>query len=126
MAVMYNCGVDWTYDLAYEDAKKASALPLPRGVHRRCENDGVALFTYMKTAVKRTISDTPWDDSWEEGIDWSFVSDWYKDAYGQRPHFGKWDWRGLLGVYQPFMGFGFSVEDSCKNARYMREHLASL
>lgn len=106
MAVMFNCAMDWTFDLAMADAEKATALPMRHGVRRRCENDGVWLFTVLKTAVKYSISNRPWDDSWEANIDWGWVSDAYKDIYGQRPHFSKWYWRGLLGVYQPLMSLG--------------------
>lgn len=127
MANMVNCAMDWTFDKAYEDAQKATALPMLRGVNRRCENDGVWLFTILKTAVKfAPKTRTPWDDSWEENIDWGWVSDVYKDIYGQRPHFTDWCWRGLLGVYQPVVDFCPAEETMrqyCENARYIREQL---
>jgi len=129
MAMMFNCAVDWTFDLAFADAQKATALPMRRGVRRRCENDGVWLFTVLKTAVKYSVSTTPWDDSWEQNIDWGWVSDVYKDIYGQRPHFDKWYWRGLLGVYQSLRGFEGNrsfMEDKCRAAKWAREGVPAL
>ena len=127
MAFMYNCATDWTFDIALEDAKKATALPMLRGVNRRCENDGVWLFTILKTAVKfAPKTNSPWDDSWQELIDWSWVSDVYKDIYGQRPHFSDWYWRGLLGVYQPIIDFkpeAVIMQEKADAARYNREVL---
>lgn len=117
MAIMINCATDWTFDLALADARKAKALPLSKGV--RCPKnmeEGVKLFTYLKTIVKfEGQSDTPWDEEWQRNIDWDYVSDWYKDIYGQRPHFSKWYWRGLLGVYQ-------SIVDFKSNADVMKEY----
>lgn len=117
MAQMINCATDWTFDLALADAQRATALPLPKGV--RCPknlDEGVKLFTYLKTIVKfYGQSDTPWDEEWQREIDWSYVSDWYKDIYGQRPHFSKWYWRGLLGVYQ-------SVVDFKSNQQVMQDY----
>ena len=127
MATMFNCAVDWTFDKAFADAEKATALPMLRGVHRKCENDGVWLFTILKTAVKfAPKTNTPWDDAWEELIDWGWVSDVYKEIYGQRPHFGDWYWRGLLGVYQPVVDFcapSETMADACEAARVTREWL---
>lgn len=101
MAKMINCGIDWTSDLAYEDSKKATALPLRKGVRRACESDGVQLFQYLKTSAKFFMKD--WakkygsklydnregyaGDAWLRTLDMSWISDWYKDAYNQRPHF---------------------------------------
>ena len=127
MAMMIDCGMDWTLDLAYEDARKATALPMMRGVTRRCENDGVWFFTQLKTAVKfAPKTTTPWDDAWEQNIDWGWASDVYKDIYGQRPHFSDWHWRGLLGVYQPMVDFCSpmeTMERDCEAVRYIREQL---
>ncbi len=79
-------------------------------------DEGVKLFAYLKTIVKfYGQSDTPWDEEWQREIDWSYVSDWYKDIYGQRPHFSKWYWRGLLGVYQ-------SVVDFKSNQQVMQDY----
>ena len=129
MATMYGCAMDWTFDLAYADAQKASALPMPNGVYRHNETLGVQLFTYLKTCVKfAPKTTTPWDDAWETDIDWSLVSDWYKDAYGQRPHFDNWYWRGLLGVYQPIRDLNLRGQvgimlDKAEDAKWLRERL---
>lgn len=123
--MMYNCATDWTFDLAWEDAKKAEALPLAHGVRRPNVSEGVQLFTYLKTVVKFTESDgRPWGDGWEQNIDWGWVSDWYKDIYGQQPHFSDWYWRGLLGVYQSFIDFKPApvlMQEKADAAREMRE-----
>lgn len=122
--MMYNCAVDWTFDLALADARKASVLPLPRGVRRPQESEGVQFFTWLKTVAANSVSDTPWDDSWERDIDWGFVSDVYKDIYGQRPHFSNWYWRGLLDVYQPFVDFTpapVMMQEKADCARMVRE-----
>lgn len=122
--------IDWFFDLAWKDAKNAKPLPLPHGVHLpKNTSEGVKLFTYLKTIVRfYGQSDTPWDDEWESHIDWDFVSEWYKDVYGQKPHFSKVYWRGLLGVYMPFVDFCSNEESMNRladTARAIREKVES-
>lgn len=122
--------IDYTFDLALEDAKKAKRLPLAQGVYLSDKvPEGIRFFSYLKTRVYfEGQSDTPWDDMWENTIDWSFVSDWYKDIYGQRPHFDKWYWRGLLGVYQSIVDFKSNEEvmnEKAEMARQTREWMES-
>lgn len=131
MAIMYSGAVDWSFDLALADAKKVRALPLAHGVSAsKNATLGEQLFIYLKTLVKfYGQSDTPWDDAWEREIDWSYVSDWYKDAYGQRPHFDKWYWRGLLGVYQSIVDFKSNeavMQEQAKFAKSMRDRLEAM
>lgn len=126
MAMMINCATDWTFDLALADARKASVLPLPRGVRRPQESEGVQFFTHLKTMVKLACDEHPtWNDAWwDEYIDWGFVSDVYKDIYGQRPHFSDWYWRGLLDAYQPCVGFepdSVLMQEKADVARMVRE-----
>lgn len=116
--------MDFTFDMALADARKATVLPMPHGVNRPQETEGVQFFCRLKTIVANSISDTPWDDSWQMNIDWSFVSDVYKDIYGQRPHFSDWYWRGLLDVYQPFVDFTpapVMMQEKAEAARMTRE-----
>ena len=145
MAIMINCATDWIFDLALADAKKATALPLTHGVHRHCESDGVALFTYLKTSARafkeeflarnngHLYSDYEGycGDAWLASGALHLVSDWYKDAYNQRPHFRKEVFAMLCGLptgidtivawdCQGIEGYLNQLADS---ARFMREEM---
>ena len=148
MAMMFNCGQDWSFDMAMEDAAKAVALPLRHGVHRACESDGVALFTALKTSAKffaedfkarnngRLYSKTEGycGDAWISSGALDCVSDWYKDVYNQRPHFDSRVFAMLVGLPTGIDGIvgwcnggdeGY-LEGHARSARMYREQLQEL
>ena len=112
MAIMINCAQDWSFDMALADAKKATALPLVRGVHRHFESLGVALFSHLKTSARAFEQEFRarnnghlysnfegyCGDAWLASGALECVSDWYKDAYNQRPHFDKRVFAMLCGL----------------------------
>lgn len=104
MAIMINCGMDWTYDMFMEDAKAYKATPI-KGVH--CNGKAECRERFM-TWFKNLARDfkAEWDeehggrqyDRYDGYIGDAFArelrradfSDYYKDAYGQRPHLADW------------------------------------
>ena len=99
MAIMMNCAVDWTLDIAWADADSVNALPMRRGVHSASNlTEGQKFMQWLKTNAKFFRED--WrkkygydydryagyvGDAWINSLD--CISDWYKDVYNQRPHF---------------------------------------
>lgn len=132
MAIMFDCAIDWTFDLAYADAKKAKPYAMPHGVRAsKNESEGVKLFRYLKTIVKfeneRLLNEgyRPYDNPWRMSVDWDFVSDWYKDVYGQRPHFNMDYWCELLADVGAWTNVGMHfccdlVADRIAMAKYNR------
>ena len=106
MAIMFNCAQDWTYDLYLEDCKKYSADTEDTSQFR------AYFMGYVKRSVQRFLvkwngahdghlyaSGYGWagDEFASEISDWSF-SDFYKEAYGQRPHLPMWYYVHPLGL----------------------------
>ena len=81
MAIMINCAVDWTFDKFAEDMNSVKALPMRRGV-RSASNltEGQKFCQQVKTWAKFFKGDA-------FKVELDCFSDWYKDVYGQRPHF---------------------------------------
>lgn len=141
MAIVFDLGIDTTLDLAWEDAKNVVALPFKKGLHRKTANEGQALFQYLKTDAKffkdEVFGGKNFDnhcgftyvgDAWLEHLDWGFVSDWYKDAYGQRPHFLR-EWFAKM-CELPFsadtsMFFCKDVDSWLEEARMAREEFCN-
>ena len=97
MAMMMNCGLDWTYDMYLDDVKKYS-------IEDKNSHNYNAYFTaVLKESVEKYVSD--WkathnghlydlydgyvgDGFVRDNADW--FSDFYKETYGQRPHLNMW------------------------------------
>lgn len=98
MAIMFNCAMDWTYDIFMEDSARFDAGEKFEDSFResfikwlkddakafeqnwKAQHDGHLYDRYdgyVGTAYAARLSD-------------SWFSDYYKDAYGQRPHLPKW------------------------------------
>lgn len=98
MAIMVNCAVDWTFDKFAEDMNSVKALPMRRGV-RSASNltEGQKFCQQVKTWAKFFKEDnlvygntyTAGHEYIGDAFKWELdcFSDWYKDIYGQRPHF---------------------------------------
>lgn len=102
MATMICGAIDWTLDIAWADADSVKAHPLRRGVHSSANmSDGRKFMQWLKTDAKFFAEDwraehdghdyDRWDgyvgDAWLRHISMGGLSDYYKDTYGQRPHF---------------------------------------
>lgn len=104
MAIVFNCAQDWTYDLYLQDVKQYGA---------DCEDSSnykAYFIGYLKRSVQRFLD--KWNrahdgklyapgygwagDEFASGMDW--FSDFYKDAYGQRPHLPMWYYIHPLGL----------------------------
>lgn len=130
---------DWTYDLFMEDAKKYNATP-QKGVYCPSNAD---YRQYFMTSFKNYARDfrKEWEkthdgnyDKYEGWIgdafarsfdDWCF-SDFYKEAYNQRPHLPRWFYVRAVGFYHSedtARTFCASpVEDAMRTAKYNREN----
>lgn len=106
MAIVINCAQDWTYDLFLEDLKKYNED------FNDTDNYTGYFIGYLKRSVKRFL------DKWNRahdgkmyvrGYGWSgdkfadeiadcAFSDFYKEAYGQRPHLPMWFYVHALGL----------------------------
>ena len=108
MAMFINCSRDWTYDLYTEDVKKygADVDTNTAGVDYNAYFMG-----YMKRTVERFMS--RWNEKhngkmYAPGYGWAgdefadsiseWFSDFYKEAYGQRPHLPMWFYVHPLGL----------------------------
>ena len=137
MAIMINCGMDWTYDLFVEDASKYTATPI-KGVHCRRNADERERFMrnlknlvrdYTEKWYKTHENVHDWCDGYiGDGFarvlrDWDF-SDYYKDTYGQRPHLDSWFYVTVLGLpTNQDIGRTFCanpVGDAIENAKRLR------
>lgn len=105
--MMYSIYGDWTYDMFFEDAKRYNATPR-RGVH--CRSDA-SYREYFMTTMKGTVRDfcLDWGDcQYDSVLGWigdayarelsQWFSDFYKEAYGQRPHLPVWYYVHALGL----------------------------
>lgn len=134
MAIVINCAQDWTYDLYLEDCKKY-------GDDAKDSSDYNAYFIdYMKRSVERFL------DKWNRAHDGKLYargygyagdefadtmlegfSDFYKEAYGQRPHLPIWFYVHPLGLpMQEDTARGFCanpVEDAADEARWKRQNM---
>ena len=142
MAIMMNCAQDWTYDMFLEDVKLYTPLPI-KGVHCRANASWREQFmrnlkTFARDFEEKWIEEHEghiYDryDGWIGNaferalINWDF-SDYYKDAYGQRPHLDTWYYVHALGFHHSEdvsrMFCADPVEDAVINAQYVREVLA--
>lgn len=100
MAMMMNCAVDWTLDIAWADADSVKALPMRSGVYSAKNlTEGQKFMQWLKTEAKYFREDwrakyqydydkyAGWvGDAWVDCIS-EVISDYYKDVYNQRPHF---------------------------------------
>lgn len=137
MARMINCATDWTYDLFNADAGLYKATPI-KGVHCRKDADYREQFmVWLKNEVRdfkaEWAKECPYQyDTYRGWIGDAFArelwglgfSDYYKDAYGQRPHLATWFYVHAVGlpmsedVARTFCAR--PVEDAIENARQVR------
>ena len=102
MAIISCCAIDWSFDQFYEDMKSVTALPLRNGVYSAKNlTEGQKLCQWLKTEAKFYAADNQKNgvylndtyeyvgDSFANRLGEMLFSDWYKDAYNQRPHFDK-------------------------------------
>lgn len=106
MAIMINCGRDWTYDLYLQDVKVYGMEDKSNG-----EDYNAYFVAYIKRAADRFLA------KWKEQHDgklydciygWvgdafarsitDWFSDFYKDTYRQRPHLPMWFYVQPLGL----------------------------
>ena len=138
MAMMYNCATDWSFDQFMEDARAYKATPC-KGVH--CPSNA-SYRQYFMVSFKNFARDfkEKWYkthehlydtyDGWigdafaRELDDWCF-SDFYKDAYNQRPHLSRWFYVQAVGLphsEDTARTFCSSpVEEAMEMAKRMRE-----
>ena len=104
MAIVVNCAQDWTYDQYLQDVKVYGADFEDSG-----DYNGYFI-GYMKRSVQRFLD--KWNrahdgklyasgygyagDKFASDMDW--FSDFYKEAYGQRPHLPMWFYIYPLGL----------------------------
>ena len=138
MAIMINCGRDWTFDMFMEDAKLYKATPC-KGVH--CPKDA-DYRQYFMTTLKNYARDFKEEwfkthehlyDSYDGYIGDAFArslyrfgfSDFYKEAYYQRPHLDTWYYVHAVGFPQSEdtarMFCASPVEYAINNAKRTRE-----
>ena len=127
---MYSCGRDWTYDRYIEDVKVYGAEDKSDG------EDYVGYFiATIKTIAGKFVDDWKashdgklYDHGWvgdafAESIR-DFFSDFYKDAYGQRPHLPMWFYIHPLGLPMQEdtvrMFCANPIEDAIEGARSAR------
>lgn len=139
MAIMYNCAVDWTYDLFLEDSKKYNATPI-KGVHCRKGADSREQFmTWFKNCARdfkaewsqqngdRYISENYEyiGDAFKQYMYDTCFSDFYKDTYGQRPHLDWWFY--IHAIELPMRSdtarlfCAYPVENAVEDAKRVRE-----
>lgn len=102
MATMINCATDWSFDRFAEAMDSVEALPMRHGVRpSRNLSDEQIFCVYVKTAIKFADFDAYYDveDAIKEALYEMNFSDWYKDTFNQRPHFGVYLVGALCGVY---------------------------
>ena len=101
---------DWTYDLFMEDASLYKATPR-KGIH--CRKNASYRECFMRWFKNRARDfETEWNaahayrydrtdgwigDTFAKTLDDCF-SDFYKDAYGQRPHLPAWFYVQAVGL----------------------------
>ena len=131
MAIIFNCAQDWTYDKYVEDIK------LYGSDFEDSSNYTGYFMGFMKRSVERFL--TKWNaahdgklyakgygyagDAFVNSLgDW--FSDFYKDAYGQRPHLPMWFYIHPLGLPMQEdtarMFCASPVEDAEENAKAVR------
>ena len=132
MAIVINCASDWTYDLFLNDINTY-------GADFEDSSDYKGYFIgFMKRSVNRFLD--KWNSNhkglYAPGYGWAGdefansmmdgFSDFYKDAYGQRPHLPMWFYVHALGLpMQEDTARGFCanpVNDAASEAKYRREH----
>lgn len=140
---MYFCNNDFTYDMFMEDAKLYKALPY-NGVYASTDNYRKYFMRNFKKYAETFKA--KWFATYgkcfdeyhhyigdafaeEELTDW--FSDFYKDAYGQRPHLPAWFYLQALDgfpsdedIYRKFCAT--PVQDAINNAKVVREKLLTL
>ena len=130
MAMMINCATDWTFDIFAADMEAVKALPLPKGV-RPAKNltEGQKFAQYVKTYFKFA------DFGEHRCVDYNMsqllrdmnFSDWYKDVYGQRPHFDAYLVGALCGVHGAKYGIAsfcsHPVDNAKRHSAWVREQL---
>lgn len=96
MAQMFNCAQDWTYDLFFEDMRAYKAGEQIADDYRKgfvewlfkaakkYEAQWVQEYTYTYVSGKGYVG-----DGFAATLG-GWFSDYYKDAYGQRPHLPNW------------------------------------
>ena len=133
MAIMINCARDWTYDLYLEDIKAYGEGDASYGDDYREYFAG-----YVKRAAEKFMK------KWKEEHDgklydhgyvgdafaadlYEWFSDFYKDAYSQRPHLPVWFYVHPLGlpmeedVSRTFCAH--PMEEAANNARATRQSI---
>ena len=129
MAILINCAKDWTYDLYLEDSRKF-------GPESNGDEYNAYFMGYMKRAAARFLA--KWKeqhdgklydrgyvgDAFAESIrEW--FSDFYKDAYRQRPHLPMWFYVHPLGLPMQEdtarMFCAHPVEEAVRAAKEARE-----
>ena len=127
---------DWTYDMFLEDAKAYKATPI-KGVYPRRD---ATYREYFMVTLKGYVRDfkAKWleshtgmydrYDGWigdafaQELNDW--FSDFYKDAYNQRPHLDAWYYVHALGLPMNSdtarMFCADPIGDACRRAKQNR------
>ena len=93
--------IDWTFDLFAEAMDSVQALPMRKGVRpSRNLTDAQTFAVYVKTAIKFADFDRYYhiDDAVKDALYDMNFSDWYKDVFNQRPHFGLYLVGALCGV----------------------------
>ena len=129
--------MDWTYDLFVEDAELYKATPI-KGVNCPADADWRQRFmTWFKNCARDFLEawDAPLYDRRRGWVGDAFArelgdmcfSDYYKDAYGQRPHLPDWFYVQAVGlpmsedVARCFCSD--PVGDAVMNAKSTREYL---
>lgn len=136
---MMMVATDWTYDLFTEDAQQFKATPM-KGVHcqsnagereqfmvwfKNAARDFKAEWLESHTGLYETYEGWCGDAFANEIMKYGCFSDFYKDAYGQRPHLPYWFYVQATGlptgedVVRTFCAS--PVEDAVGMAKRVRE-----
>lgn len=136
---------DWTFDFFKQDSELYKATPR-KGVYPRSDTP---YREYFMVTLKGYVRDfvEKWDqehegrkydryDGWigdafarQPMFHDGFFSDFYKDAYGQRPHLSTWFYIHLLGLpmsedtARTFCAN--PIDDAVENAKYTRKYFES-
>ena len=124
---MINCAMDWTYDLFMEDVNAYGENPVDK------DNDRECFIGWFKRFARRFKDEWMAEhngniygvgDAFQDELVESGFSDYYKDAYGQRPHLPYWYYVEAIHFpqFNPFFCSN-PIKDALESAKYTRERI---
>ena len=134
-------GMDWTYDMFFEDSTKYDATPM-KGVYPNPKaSDREKFMTWFKNLARDFRAEwhkaglNDYDrfygyigDAFINSLHESIFSDYYKDVYGQRPHLDSWFYVRVLddmptGSDVIYTFCANPIRDAIQEAKEVREQV---